>query len=255
MARVHCHKKGAIWLLTIDNESKRNAFSGDMVASLLGHLNEADASPQARCVIITGAGDVSFSSGHDLSEILDQGDRAFSPDENAGFVRPVSMRKPTIAAINGYAYAAGFILAMSCDLRVASSNASFCAPGARIGLLPIGGQLSRLFYLVPYGKALEMLFTAQPITAQEAYEVGFVNHITPEGDALSVALELAEKIVANSPAVVQAVKQGMNLALRNGTDAGEEFEWTTGSLLSKSPDTTEGVRAFLEKRAPKFADA
>lgn len=254
MAAVHRDERDAIWVLTIDNEEKRNAFSGDMVGSLLDHLNAADASPKVRCVIITGAGQVSFSSGHDLTEILDHGERAFSAEENAGFVRPASLRKPVIAAINGYAYAAGFILALSCDLRVAAANASFCAPGARIGLLPVGGQLSRLPSLISYGKALEMLYTAQPVSAQEAFEAGFVNRLVPEGEALPAALDLAKKIAANSPAVVQAVKRGADFSFRNGADAGDVFEWTTGALLSRAPDAAEGVNAFLEKRAPNFAD-
>lgn len=255
MARIDCDKRGSIWVLTIDNQAKRNAFSGEMTASLLAHLNEAEDEPHVRCVIVTGAGDVSFSSGHDLTEILDHGERAFDPDENAGFVRPASMRKPTIAAVNGYAYAAGLILAISCDLRVAGANASFCAPGARIGLLPIGGQLSRLFHLMPYGRALEMLVTSRPFAAQEAHEAGLVNRLVPPGQALPVALDMAEAIAANSPVVVQAIKRGMDVALRNGADAGESYEWTTGTELSRGPDAVEGVKAFLEKRAPNFADA
>ena len=138
MAQIRCDKNDGIWVLTIDNEPKRNAFSGDMVYALRDLLDEADTTPKVRCVIITGAGDTAFSSGHDLSEMLDHGDAAFSPEANAGFLRPTSMKKPVIAAVNGYAYAAGLILSLSCDLRVVSSNASFCASGARVGLLPIG---------------------------------------------------------------------------------------------------------------------
>jgi enoyl-CoA hydratase len=144
---------------------------------------------------------------------------------------------------------------MSCDLRVAAANASFCAPGARIGLLPIGGQLSRLFHLMPYGRALEMLVTSRPVAAQEAHEAGFVNRLVPPGQALPVALNMAEAIAANSPAVVQAIIRGMDVALRNGADAGESYEWETGTELSRGPDAAEGVKAFLEKRAPNFADA
>ena len=151
-------------------------------------------------------------------------------------------------------YAAGLILSLSCDLRVVSSNASFCASGARVGLLPIGGQLSRLMHLMSYGKALEMLLTADPISAEEADRAGFVNQLVTPGEALSTAQGLAEKIAANSPAIIQEVKQGFAVTRRQGPDAGEMFEWTMGQLLAKTPDTEEGVRAFLEKRPPKFAD-
>ena len=254
MAQIRCDKDDGIWVLTIDNEPKRNAFSGDMVYALRDLLDEADTTPKVRCVIITGAGDTAFSSGHDLSEMLDHGDAAFSPEANAGFLRPTSMKKPVIAAVNGYAYAAGLILSLSCDLRVVSSNASFCASGARVGLLPIGGQLSRLMHLMSYGKALEMLLTADPISAEEADRAGFVNQLVTPGEALSTAQGLAEKIAANSPAIIQEVKQGFAVTRRQGPDAGEMFEWTMGQLLAKTPDTEEGVRAFLEKRPPKFAD-
>ena len=254
MARIRCEKSDGVWVLTIDNEPKRNAFSRDMVYVLRDLLDEADATPEVRCVIVTGAGDKAFSSGHDLSEMLDHGDAAFSPDANAGFLRPATMNKPTIAAVNGYAYAAGLILSLSCDLRVVSRKASFCASGARIGLLPIGGQLSRLMHLMSSTKVLEMLLTAEPLSAEEADRAGFVNRLVAPGEALSTALELAEKIAANSPAIIQEVKRGLGVTRRHGPDAGEMFEWTMGELLSKSPDTKEGVRAFLEKRAPKFAD-
>ena len=154
MAEVRCEKDGPVWTITIDNQAKRNAFSGGMVYQLRAFLEEANASPKARVAIVTGAGDVAFSSGHDLSEMLGHGDEAYGKEANLGFLLPHSMRIPVIAAVNGYAYAAGFILAMSCDLRVASENARFATPGAKVGLLPIGGQLSRLFHLLPQAKVL-----------------------------------------------------------------------------------------------------
>lgn len=254
MAQIRCDKAGAVWVLTIDNERKRNAFSGDMARSLCAYLDEADRTPSVRCVVITGAGDTAFSSGHDLSELLDDPARSLGRENNRGFVRPASMVKPTIAAVNGFAYAGGLIVALSCDLRVASENASFCASGARIGLLPIGGQLSRLPHLMPYSKALEMVLTAEPLSARDAHAVGFVNRLVARGEALSAALELAGKIAANSPAVVQEAKKGYDVSLRRGPGAGEEFEWTSAKLLGNSADAEEGVRAFLEKRGPRFAD-
>jgi enoyl-CoA hydratase/carnithine racemase len=254
VSEVRCAKDGGIWTITIDNQGKRNAFSGEMVYQLQKHLDEADASPSVRAVILTGAGDVAFSSGHDLVEMLSHLEHAFGKEANAGFIRPQSMRIPVIAAVNGFAYAAGFILAMSCDLRVASENARFATPGAKVGLLPIGGQLSRLFHLLPQGKLLELLYTGDPLSAHEALALGFVNRVVPVGKAVAAARELANRISSNSPAVITQIKRGVDIAQRHGIEAGEAFEWATAELLRSSPDMREGIAAFVEKRAPRFAD-
>ena len=246
VTQIRCDDQDAVRVLTIDNQPKRNAFSGDMVLALRDRLDEAGAMTRVRCVVITGAGDKAFSSGHDLTEVFAHGDEIFNPDANAGFVRPASMTKPTIAAVNGYAYAAGFILALSCDLRVASANATFYASGARVGLLPIGGQLSRLLHLMPHAKALEMIMTAELVSAEEAFDAGFLNRLVPEGEALSATMDLAHKIAVNSPAVVQEIKKGFDVTRRRGPDAGEAFEWETGKRLGEIQDAEEGVRAFLE---------
>jgi enoyl-CoA hydratase/carnithine racemase len=143
---------------------------------------------------------------------------------------------------------------MSCDIRVASENARFATPGARNGLLPIGGQISRLFHLLPHGKVLDLLYTGEPMTAQEAHSLGFVSRIVPAGQALEDSLVMARSIADNSPAVVREIKRGVEHSLRHGIDAGELFEWTVAEILRHSPDMEEGIRAFLEKRRPAFAD-
>lgn len=254
MARIHRTQTGQICTLVIDNPSKRNAFSGDMAAKLEVFLGEADRDPSVRCIIITGEGDTAFSSGHDLGEMIDHLEHAFGKDVNAGFMRPLSVRKPVIAAVNGFAYAAGFILAMSCDIRVASENARFSTPGAKVGLLPIGGQLSRLFHLLPHGKVLQLLYTGAPMPAAEAHMLGFVSALTPAGKVLEAANEMAAQICANSPAVVREIKRGVEHAVRRGVGPGEDFEWATAEALLTSPDMLEGIRAFLEKRPPRFQD-
>jgi enoyl-CoA hydratase/carnithine racemase len=254
LAEVRCEKDGPIWTITIDNQARRNAFSGEMVYQLEGFLEEADASPSVRAVIITGAGDVAFSSGHDLREMLSHPEHGFGKQANAGFIRPHTMRVPVIAAVNGFAYAAGFILAMSCDLRIASENAKFATPGAKVGLLPIGGQISRLFHLIPQAKLLELLYTGNPLGARDALSLGFVNEVVPSGEVIAAAKRMAGKVAANSPAVITQIKQGVEIAQRHGIGAGEFFEWATAELLRASPDMNEGIAAFVEKRAPRFAD-
>lgn len=251
---ISVRQDGRVAIVTIDNQRKRNAFSGTMVEDLKRHLENADSDDRVRAVVIAGAGNVAFSSGHDLQEMLEDQEQAFGEAANAGFLKPLSMRVPVIAAVNGYAYAAGFIIAMSCDLRIASENAQFATPGAKIGLLPIGGQISRLFHLLPQAKVLELLYTGAPLSAAEAYALGFVNRLVPEGEALPAACELAHRIAENSPAVVEQIKRGVQHAMRSGIEAGEWFEWTTAELLMASPDMKEGIASFIEKRKPVFAN-
>jgi enoyl-CoA hydratase/carnithine racemase len=245
----------SITVITIDNEGKRNAFSGDMVKQLGRCFDNAEKRTSVRCVVITGAGDRAFSSGHDIGQMHQNPDETADQQLNAAFLRPLEMRKPVIAAVNGAAYAAGLIIALSCDLRVVARHAVLCASGARLGLLPIGGQLSRLPMLMPPGRAMEMLMTAEPMTAQDALSVGFANRVTPEGQALPVALEMARSIARNSPTIVRYIKQGVQQALLQGVAAAREFEWDTAAkLLRDNPDAEEGMRAFLDKRAPQFLD-
>jgi len=252
MGQIEASREGGVLVLTIANEKKRNALSHAMSVEFGKFLGEAERDPGIKCVVITGQGDVAFCSGHDLKEVLADREHASDPDLNAPFVKPVSMTKPTIAAINGYAHAGGFILALSCDLRVCAENASFAAPGARIGLLPIGGQLARLPLLMPRGVAHELLITCREMLADEAARVGFANRVTTRGGALSGALELASSIARNSLSVVREIKRGLNTLAESGVAATIEFEWATARRLQGEPDAVEGIKAFLEKRAPQF---
>ncbi|MDP9435086.1 MAG: enoyl-CoA hydratase/isomerase family protein [Actinomycetota bacterium] len=255
MAEIAVHSRGAVRVAVIDNESTRNAFTSSMAMDLLAILDEAEADPAVRCVVVTGAGGRAFSSGHDLSEVLAHPENASDPVKNAAFVRPTTMTTPVVAAVNGAAYAAGFILALSCDLRVAATNATFGASGARIGLLPVGGQLSRLVALSSYPVAFELTATAAPMTAERAYQVGLVSRVTQPGQALDAALETADTIAANSPAVVRSVKVGLRRTLHDGLDAGLRFEQEQAGALRALPDGAEGVEAFLARRAPVYPDA
>lgn len=253
MTTIQSTREDGVQILTIDNEAKRNSFTHQMVEELGKQLEAAEHDPAVKCIVITGAGDIAFSSGHDLREMMHDRDDASDPNANAPFLMPATMTTPTIAAINGYAFAAGFILAISCDLRVVSANASFSAPGARIGLLPIGGQISRLSQLMPRAIAHEMLITCRQMKADEAHRLGFANHLVPDGQALHKSLEMARQIVANATTVVTAIKTGLEILANDGTAAAAEYEWRVGRQLQGEPDADEGMRAFLEKRAPNFA--
>ncbi|MEU1301271.1 enoyl-CoA hydratase/isomerase family protein [Streptomyces shenzhenensis] len=250
---IHVSDKGATRILTISNPSKRNAFTAAMTASLLQELDRADADPVVRAIVVTGT-DGYFSSGHDLQEVLENPATAGDPVANAAFSRPSEILTPVIAAIDGPAYAAGFILALNCDLRVATAGARFCGVGAAIGLVPVGGQLSRLLDLVGYPVAYRWLATAAPFTAQEGGQHGFVTEIHDGEQALDGALELAEAIVSVSPSVVATVKAGLSHTLHHGSDAGRAAEPQLAALLRTLPDGDEGVRAFLERRPAAYPD-
>ncbi len=255
MASIEVETRGPIRLAVIDNQPTRNAFTSEMALELSAAFDEAEADPTVRCVVVTGAGDQAFSSGHDLGEVLAHPENASDPVKNAAFVRPTTMTTPVLAAVNGAAYAAGFILALSCDLRIAAGNAAFGASGARIGLLPVGGQLSRLVALASYSVAFELTATAAPMPAERAYQVGLASRLTAPGRALDAALEMAETIAANSPAVVRSVKAGLRRTLHEGLDAGLRFEQEQAAVLRALPDGVEGVQAFLARRPPVYPDA
>lgn len=252
MPTIRSERTGHVLVLTIDHEARRNAFTHVMSQALEREFRAAEDDPAVRCVVVTGAGDVAFSSGHDLNEMLADREHASDEHVNACFVLPATMRTPTIAAINGYAFAGGLILAVSCDFRVCAENASFAAPGSRLGLLPIGGQISRLPRLLPRAIAHEMLVAGRTLSSAEALAHGFAGRVVPTGQALAAAMELADRIGAQSPAVVREIKTGLGLLDREGEGAAMQFEWSKARELQTQPDATEGMAAFLEKRAPRF---
>lgn len=252
MPDIQSRRDGSILVLTIDNESKRNAFTHGMTLGLGKLLAESEADRSVRCIVITGAGDKAFSSGHDLNELLTHRDHAADERLNEPFFKPQRMTTPTIAVVNGAAHAGGFILALSCDMRICEPHADFAAPGARIGLLPIGGQISRLPSLVPFGLAYEMLATARRVTAAEAFRFGFVNRLAEPGGAMEIGIETARSIVANSADVIAGIKKGLDIFAREGAEAARRFESSEGHRLQSLPDADEGMLAFLEKRLPRF---
>ncbi|WP_311208405.1 MULTISPECIES: enoyl-CoA hydratase/isomerase family protein [unclassified Aeromicrobium] len=254
-ATVHARTDGPVRILTIDNSAKRNAFTGLMTTRLLTLLQEADADSSVRCIVVTGAGTGSFSSGHDLAEVLENPETAGDPTANAAFTIPPLLGTPVIGAINGNAYAAGFILALNCDLRVAGSNARFCAVGARIGLVPVGGQLSRLLDVVSYPIAFKMLATATPIDAHEALSAQFVTAVCPPEDTVDEAVRLGKQIAEVSPAVIRAIKTGLRATMSHGRDPGLALEPLLAEVVRGLPDGAEGVDAFLGKRPARYPDS
>ena len=255
MTSIDVSSDGPVRVLRINNPKRRNAFAGPMGGVLDSALESADLDPGVRAIVITGEGEEAFSSGHDLDEVLAHPETASDPTANAGFTRPSRITTPVIAAVNGVAYAAGFILALNCDLRLAGSNAQFCAVGARIGLVPVGGQLSRILNTMTYPSAFKMLSTAAPVGADEAKDAGFVTEISQPGDTVSAAVELGKNIAEVSPAVAQAIKTGLAISLLRGIPEGLSAEVELATRVRQLPDGEEGVQSFLERRGAVYPNA
>jgi enoyl-CoA hydratase/carnithine racemase len=245
----------AVRVVTIANESKRNAFDSAMTVELERALLEADANPAVRAIVVTGAGTESFSSGHDLMEVMEHPELAGDPVANAAFTTPPRLGTPVIGAVNGNAYAAGFILALNCDLRVAGRNARFCAVGAKIGLVPVGGQLSRLLQVMTYPSAFKMIATGLPMDAEEALACQFVTAVCDPAETVDQAIALGHQIAAASPAVIRAAKTGLRATLSHGLDVGLLLEPSIAAVVRELPDGAEGVAAFLEKRQAAYPDS
>jgi enoyl-CoA hydratase len=207
--------------------------------------------------ILTGAGDRAFSVGSDLRQR-----RTMTKEEwlrqRQDFDRTLytlrQLRKPIFAAVNGVAYGGGSELAQSTDFIIASENATFGQPEAMIGLAAGGGSPALLPRLLPPGRAMQMLLTGDPISAQEAHRLGMVNEIHPQASLMQAATQIAEKIASNSPTAVQAVKWSAR------TGQGEPLEQATAIMMAAHwrsavhPDRVEGIGAFNEGREPNFQD-
>jgi enoyl-CoA hydratase/carnithine racemase len=257
-------RRGSVALLTLNRPDRMNTISGPMLDALSKELVKADADQAVRCIVITGAGPRAFCAGLDLqgaSEGNAFGDRADdAPRPRAGELDPRTtpptvlhnVDTPTIAAINGGAAGYGLDLALGCDIRVASENAKLAPAFVKRGILPESGGTWLLPRIVGYAKAAEIAFTGETLLAKEALDLGLVNKVVPEGQALDAALEMAEKIAANAPLAVRATKRMFRTANRETFDDHVNHVFLQLLPLFQSKDFVEGFTAFMEKRAPKF---
>ena len=248
---------GRVALITLSRPDADNAITTEMGALLTEILETIAVRPSVRVAIITGAGDRAFSVGSDLRQRKDMTKEQWLR-QRQDFDRTLytlrQLRKPIFSAVNGIAYGGGSELAQSTDFIIASENATFGQPEAMIGLAAGGGSPALLPRILPPGKALQMLMTGDPITAQEAYRLGMVNEIVPQAELMNVTRRIAEKIASNSPTAVQAVKR----AVRMGE--GQPIEQAIAIMMEAHwrsavhPDRVEGIGAFNENREPAFQD-
>src|SRR5581483_892878 len=209
---------------------------------------ERDAS--ARVAILTGAGDKAFCAGIDLSEFAETKFGKPPADFLPDLGRNITITKPTIAAVRGVAYAGGFRLAQMCDLCVAGRSARFAITEALVGRG--AAWAAPLVHLIPPRVLLELMLTAQPISAQRAYEIGFVNHVVADDGVFAKAQELARAIVAGAPLFGAAAKTMVQAALGHSADAGLRAADLIFDPVYNSADAREGPLAFHEKRKPNW---
>jgi enoyl-CoA hydratase len=237
---------GRVRLITLNRPEARNSVNSALGQALVAAIDELDSDDGLTAGVLTGAGG-GFSAGMDLKAFATEG----MPKGFDQFLRNGS-QKPLIAAVEGFALAGGLEIALSCDLIVAAKGVKLGIPEVNKGLFAAGGGLFRLPTRVPYGVAMEMALTSDPITAEQAHDLGLVARLAEPGKACEVALELAARIARNAPLAVAASKQIM----RQTRGLTEEDSWAMqGPLAGKvftSEDAKEGPRAFMEKREPNW---
>lgn len=255
LTTIQLHVEEQIAVLEMNNPPV-NALSSIVLAELSKVIDHLEESKDIRVAIITGVGPKFFVAGADIKQFP-------SLDEVSGkelitygrkiFDRIADLNIPVICAVNGLALGGGCELALACDIRIASPNAKFGFPEVGLGIFPGYGGTQRLPRLVGIGKAKEIIFSGEPIKAEEAYRIGLVEKLAPEGESLQVAKDLAGKIISKAPIAVSMAKKVMNQGIEMALQEGLELESNYFGKLCKTEDKNEGANAFLEKRAPKFS--
>ncbi|TYB52777.1 crotonase/enoyl-CoA hydratase family protein [Nonomuraea sp. PA05] len=247
---VLVEESGNVAILTINRPQARNAINGAVARGVAEALDTLDARPDISAYVLTGAGGT-FSSGMDLKGFL-SGDFPVVKGRGFGGLTEAPPKKPLVAAVEGYALAGGFELALACDVIVASSASKFGLPEPKRGLVAGAGGIMRLPRRIPYHVAMEMALTGDHYEAARLYELGLVNRITEPGAALEGALELARKIAANAPLALSATKK---IVIESQDWSLEEMFEKQATIINPvfgSKDAMEGAAAFAEKRAPQW---
>ena len=241
---------GEIVVITLNRPEKRNALNAAMREGLWKAWRNFERDERLRVAILTGAGDKAFCAGIDLVEFADTKLGAPPPNFLPVLGQNMTVRKPVIAAVNGYAYAGGWRLAQMCDLCVASDTAQFAITEARVGRG--ASWAAPLVHMIPPRMVLELLMTGNPISAHRAYEIGFVNHVVPPQSLMLKARALADDIIKGAPLFIEASKQMVAFAIgADGSDVLTRADQIFERVYS-SEDAIEGPLAFKEKRRPNW---
>ncbi len=244
-------RRGAVLVARLNRPEARNSLTPEMIRGIGGAITDAETDPEIGAVVLTGAGDRAFCAGMDLRAFAAGAQTALGDDDaTRAFFRLLegAVTIPVVGAANATAVAGGFELLLGCDVIVASSHAEFGLPEVKRGLFPAGNG-TFLGSRVALGIALEMTLTGDAISAARAYDLGLVNAVVPPDEVLTRALAIAERIAANGPLGVRAVKELVRLGISDPAGARERLrEWQ--DVVFNSEDAKEGATAFVEKRPP-----
>lgn len=239
-----------IAILTINRPETRNALARDVREGLRDAWARFEADPALRVAILTGSGDKAFCAGGDLKEMVETQMAVPPRDMFALPYDTIQLSKPTIAAVNGVAFAGGWMIAQACDLCVASTSAKFAITEVKVGR---GSPwASPLIHMIPQRIMMEIILTGKPITAQRAYEIGLVNRLAEPEALMATALELAAEILDGAPLSVQAGRETVMLATEMGRADALEAARKASEIMYNSEDAQEGPRAFAQKRRPEW---
>lgn len=247
---------GHVATVTINRPERMNAMDGEAYAALSAAWERIRDDHDIRAAVITGAGERSFSAGADLKSFIpDPGDLSEFWHTQKGQLlnRGLEVWKPVVAAVNGYCFGGGMTLLLATDLRFASQHATFALSEVKRGLLPANGGTQRVLEQLPYPVAMEMLLLGEPIDAETAQRWGLINHVVPKEDLVKQAHECAGRLAALPPLAVQACKEMAVRARDMDRTSGLRLEQTMLRMLQFTEDSSEGVKAFSERRPGKYA--
>ncbi len=261
---VLVERDGHVVTVTLNRPEKRNAFNAEVLVRLCDAWDVIDGDDDVRVAVLTGAGG-HFSAGADLDRLVgallagkptqDEFEERIKDDFGLifkGFLKEYTLAKPLVAAVEGYCYAGGTEILQAADIRVVGEGASLALTEVQRGLFPMGGSTVRLPRQIAYTHAMEILLVGDPITPEKALEIGLVGHVVPQGQALTRALEIANRIAANGPLATKGIKEAVlsSIALPEAEAFKREME--IGMTVMASEDAREGPKAFLEKRPAEF---
>ena len=245
--------QGPMALVTINRADKHNAISLATLDDLHSAVDEAAADDAVRVITITGAGDKSFASGSDLSEVLHRDFRkALEPIVQGLADKLERTPKPTIAAIDGICMGGGLEVALGCDLRIATPKSRFATPEGKLGIIPGGGACARLPRIVGRGWGMEMMLMGEPIDAERALQIGLVTRLVESEELLAEARSMADHLAKFAPFVPRTMKAMVHFGMEASMAGALMFEKYAQGALVQTEDKIEGITAFLDKRDPEF---
>jgi enoyl-CoA hydratase len=246
---------GPVAVLTVNRPDKRNAVNNATVEEIDRALDQVEANPGLRVLILTGAGDKAFVAGADIQELANRDmilGRTETRRRQEVYTRIEQLDIPSIAAVNGWALGTGLELTLVCTLRIASAAAKMGQPEVKLGIIPGAGGTYRLPRLVGMGRAMEMILTGEPVDANQALAMGLVNRVVPPEKLMEEVKTLARAIAALPKLAVQYAKDAVLRSVEGSLVEGLAHESYLHALACGSQDKKEGVAAFLEKRQPNF---